>query len=562
MSPAWPMLLMILLLLVASSCGRREEPASKHPPSEIGLLENPDGRMDIAQAASPQMAGGYLVKQDNRMSLGFSRSALWVRLPLAQAPAREPWVLVVAAPWMDRVDFYLPEPDGDWRRQATGLQQPGAAKTAGGFVLRAPDDTPRAGYAYLRLESVLALNAGLRLWPRAEFEEYTLIYAYLFGGLYGVMGAMLIVNLMVFLVTRHRVYLLYVLYLFSIIVHQFCLQGQILILPLSLWPLVPHLSLTVSAFALFFGAAFCRFFLISRVHAPLADRFLIGVQIAASLLLVLALTGRLWWGTWLTHSLAVAGPVAAIVAGIKAMTRGYRPARVYLLAWIVLLLGVMSWGAWSMGWLDTFRPPQITITVAASLESCLLTLALADRVRIIHQERRLLAQRERRYRQLSITDELTGLFNQRYFWSKLPSELGHAHQLGQPLSLLLMDLDDFKHFNDSYGHDAGDKILAEAGKLLRANMRPADSACRYGGEEFALILPGADGRAAQEVAERVRRSLAGSLVRLQEGLALRVTASLGTAQVTPGDNDKTLFKRADQALLLAKTRGKNQVMAG
>ncbi|NWG72865.1 MAG: diguanylate cyclase, partial [Parvularculaceae bacterium] len=502
---AWPALLLALLMLFALFSDRLWDGAKSCPPTEIGYLVDPGGRMSIAQAASPEAAGRYVVKQDNRMSLGFSRSALWLRFALDQAPTSGPWVLVVAAPWMDRIDLFLPDPQKGWQRQSTGLQQPGGSVVVGGFALAAPADAPRSGYAYLRLESVLALNAGLRLWSRAELEHHILVGAYFFGGLYGIMLAMACINFVVFLTIRDRVNLLYVLYLISMIIHQFCLQGQILLLPMPFWPAVPALSLVVSAFVFFFGAAFCRAFLDAKVHAPAADRLLIGAQMAAAVLLVLALTNRLLWGTWLTHSLAVIGPLVAIAAGIRTIKRGYWPARIYLLAWLVLLIGIVGWGAWSMGWLDRLRPRHMTLTVAAALESCLLALALAERVRMVHLERRVLAQRERRYHQLSITDELTGLYNQRYFWNQLASELERAHELGQPLSLLLMDLDDFKGINDRHGHDAGDRILAGVGGLLRENVRPADTACRYGGEEFALILPGADASAAMEVAERVRR---------------------------------------------------------
>jgi diguanylate cyclase (GGDEF)-like protein len=312
---------------------------------------------------------------------------------------------------------------------------------------------------------------------------------------------------------------------------------------------------------MFFGAAFCRSFLNSRVNAPLADLLIIGLEAASGLLVLLALAGLLWWGTWLAHSLAVIGPIVAIFAGVRAWSNGYQPARVYLLAWLVLLMGVMAWGAWSLGWLDRLRPPQMTLTVAAALESCLLTLALAERVRTIQAERRVLAQREQRYHRLSITDELTGLYNQRYFWSKLASESERALQAGRPLSLVLMDLDDFKRLNDAHGHDAGDKVLAEAGRLLRENLRPADTACRYGGEEFALILPGVDGGAAFEVAERVRRTLADLPIAINPSQTVRITASLGAARIAAGDVASTLFKRADRALYEAKARGKNQVAA-
>ncbi len=557
----WTALLIVMLLMAIPACDWDPAIEMRHPPRQIGLLEDTGGRMDINQAASPLLAPRYQIRPGHRMSLGFRRSALWVRIALDQAPATGPWVLEVAAPWMDRVDLYLPKPGGGWSGQSTGLDQPLAANRVSGFALEAPADTPRTGYAYLRLQSVLSLNAGLRLWTHAGFFSHVVTDSYLFGTLYGVLGAMVLVNLMVLLTTRDRAYLLYVLYLLSITAHQICLQGQVLLLPTSVWHLVPELSLVVSASLFFFGAAFCRVFIVTKEHAPLVDRLLQGVQAAALLLLALGLSGQLWWGTWVVHSLALVGPVLAIVAGIKALAHGFRPARFYLVAWVVLLLGAMAWGAWSMGWQVLVPLPRSLITVAAALECVLLSLALADRIGVMQRERRLLAQRERRFRHMSITDDLTGLFNARYLWSKLASEIRHAHELGQPLGLVLLDVDGFKRFNDTYGHIEGDRVLAALGRLMREVVRPADSPCRYGGEEFALVLPGAEGQASREVAERLRETLARLSFRPGDGERVTVTVSLGTAQLLPGDDAGTLVKRADRALYEAKARGKNQTVS-
>ncbi|MBU4564689.1 MAG: sensor domain-containing diguanylate cyclase [Desulfarculus sp.] len=553
-------LLIILMLVVGPACDWDKSPKTKHPPTEVGLLEDSSCQMDITQATSANTASLYQVKHTNRMSLGFCRSPLWVRIPLDQTPAKGRWVLEVAAPWMDRVDLYLPGPQGGWQKQSTGLEQPLASNRQGVFALKAPADSPRSGYAYLRLQSVLSLNAGLHIWSEDAFEINNSTDTFLYGLLYGVMGAMVLINLLVLLTTRDRAYLMYVLYLLSIMAHQFCLQGQILFLPTWVWPLVPSISLVVSALALLFGAAFCRVFLNTKKNAPLADYLIRGYMAASLGLLVLGLLGQIWWGTWVVHSLALVGPMIGIYAGFMALARGFRPARFYLVAWIVLLFGTMSWGAWSMGG-DFLMPlPRSLITVAAALESVLLSLALADRIGMIQRERNVLAQRERRYRQLSTTDELTGLFNSRYFRSKLASEIVHAHELGHPLGLVLLDVDDFKRYNDTYGHTEGDKVLETLGRLLRSAVRPADSPCRYGGDEFAILLPGADNEASRDVCRRISEAMARCVFLPGDGARESVTASLGATQIQPGDDAYSLLKRADRALYQAKDMGKNQTV--
>ena len=559
----WPFLLLVILIPIFSLFYERIWLAS-YPmsPTEIAYLEDPTGRRNITWAAGPDTAGRYIIKKDHRLSLGFSRSTLWIRLDLTQAPQKDEWVLSISAPWMDAIDLYIPDEKNGWRKLSTGLQQPAPFSSVTGFALDPPHPVPHSGFAYLRLQSVLALNADLRLWPEKTFRHGSQIRAYVYGGLFGIMLTMLIINSMVFLGLRDKTYIAYTLYLLCIIIHQFCLQGQILFLPTSFWPFVPMISLVVSAWVFFFGSLFCRYFLNTSTHAPAIDRILLGGQGAALVLLVMALTNQIWWGTWLTHILAAFGPVFGIAAGLQAIKRGYHPARIYLLAWMVMLLGTMAWGAWSLGWLDKFRPPQITLTVAAALESCLLTLALAERVRLVYMERQELARRERQYHQLSITDELTRLFNHRYFWDQLSGEIDQALKLGYPLSLLVMDLDDFKAINDRHGHMVGDHILNRVGELLRHNLRPADTAYRYGGEEFTVILPGANGRAAMEIAERIRRALAEEVFGCPSDPALKVTASLGATQLVPGDSTNTLFNRADRYMYRAKAKGKNKVVCG
>lgn len=553
----WAYALIILLAFLCAACVALPEAKDIHPPAQIALLLDPTGDMDINQASSPELSGQYEIVNRNRVSLGFNRSPVWVRIALDQAPANGPWILDVAAPWMDRLDFFTPKADGGWLKLSSGLQQPCEKHRLGLFCFQVSADSPRKGYAYLRMQSVLSLNAGLRIYSRSAFEEHAIVETYLFGALFGVMAAMLLFNTLVLLATRDRVYLAYILYMCSIIVHQLCLQGQILFLPHSLWHLVPAISLVAAALLILFSGEFILQFLNTKEHAPLIHKILRFLQGLGLVLLVLAISNHIWYGTWLIHSLAIVAPLVAIAAGFRALAKGFRPARYYLLAWCVLLIGSIAWGAWSMG-LNLMLPlPRSLLTIAAALESILLSIALADRIRAIQLERQILAQRERRYRHLSLTDELTGLFNARYFWSKLDSEIMLANQNSESLGLVLLDVDDFKVYNDTYGHTEGDKVLAVLGKLMQKTVRINDSPCRYGGEEFALLLPGADGQAVWEVGERIRLGFAAHEFEPGPGAKVKVTVSLGTAQLQLNEDARSLVKRADGALYEAKAKGKN-----
>jgi diguanylate cyclase (GGDEF)-like protein/PAS domain S-box-containing protein len=171
-----------------------------------------------------------------------------------------------------------------------------------------------------------------------------------------------------------------------------------------------------------------------------------------------------------------------------------------------------------------------------------------------------LRESEKRYKELSITDSLTKLYNSRHFYTNLQLEMERAHRYHRPLALLMIDVDDFKKFNDTYGHLAGDKVLAKTGEVIRNALREADTGYRYGGEEFAVILPETAGPGAVQVAERIRKELAAMPLSLKAKTSRFITASMGVSVLQAKDKLSEFIKRADENLYAAKTEGKNRVI--
>jgi diguanylate cyclase (GGDEF)-like protein len=164
-------------------------------------------------------------------------------------------------------------------------------------------------------------------------------------------------------------------------------------------------------------------------------------------------------------------------------------------------------------------------------------------------------------RRISVTDELTGLYNRRFLRKRLEEEISRARRSQLPLSVVMMDLDHFKNINDSYGHATGDKVLCAVAEVLENSLRHGDIFGRWGGEEFMIFLPGNDREGAEITAERLRAAIAGlDLGHLQPGLAL--TASLGVSIFDGQDTDASahsLVARADKAMYVAKEAGRDQV---
>ncbi|MFT4585161.1 MAG: diguanylate cyclase (GGDEF)-like protein [Gammaproteobacteria bacterium] len=191
-------------------------------------------------------------------------------------------------------------------------------------------------------------------------------------------------------------------------------------------------------------------------------------------------------------------------------------------------------------------------------------LATEELERRLHNERELRAARHRA-EQLSSLDGLTGIANRRYFDEQIKSELGRAFRAHKPVSVVLLDIDCFKQFNDTLGHSAGDDCLAEIGKVLsNFARRDGDTAARFGGEEFVLLLPESDHRAALGIAESLRASIVDrAIAHPASAVAGYVTASFGVATLTPtaDHTPRQLIEAADKALYGAKKAGRNQVVS-
>ena len=182
----------------------------------------------------------------------------------------------------------------------------------------------------------------------------------------------------------------------------------------------------------------------------------------------------------------------------------------------------------------------------------------ANDITDIRREEEQLRRNEKRFRELSIRDELTGIFNARHFFHQLKVEIERSMRYEHKLSLIFMDIDDFKSYNDTYGHLEGDKVLRKIGELIKVSIRNSDIPFRYGGEEFAVVLPETSVFEAVRIAERIRKDFSEMTFDIPGYQGVCRTLSIGVVELREGEGGLDFLKRADMNMYKAKSSGKNR----
>jgi diguanylate cyclase (GGDEF)-like protein len=314
-------------------------------------------------------------------------------------------------------------------------------------------------------------------------------------------------------------------------------------------PLAEAVSLSIYYFAL---TGFCRAFLSVSRWRRLLDGIAVPL-LAANVLALLAQRLYHWPfrgdGT-LAEALQAALLVALFARGVVARAQGFGPSRFYLIAFFCAALGMAVDDLNSHGLLLPHLKLGRAFDTGIALEALLFALALADRNRALSA--------------LVSLDGLTGIANRRSFDGALQRAWNRARRADAALGVLMIDVDHFKRFNDTHGHQAGDEVLRQVAQAVSAAvLRPDDVAARYGGEEFAIVLPLAEGEAARVVGERVRHNVRALAIDYPDSPGGIVTVSVGVASARPdhrGPDPETILASADQALYRAKREGRDRVV--
>lgn len=547
---------------------------------------------DLDTASTWLREGRFAPLPDGRTALGFRNGALWLHARVVNRNADEPrWLLVQNFALADRIDLYARYADGRVVHQTSGDSLPFHLRSVRyrhpNFRIDLPIDEPVD--LFVREQSQNSMQVPLTLYSPLAFAEMLRDAQLAIGLYYGILLALFFYNLALWLILRDASYFWYLFHLSAFGLVLFTLNG------LSfefLWPDSAWLAEKSVPLSICLSQIGVQQF--TRVFLGLRERWPLGERITRALIVYFALLAIV--STWLPYRLtspvtttSVLLSVAWIVAvSIVMLRRKYAPARLFLVAWSMFLLGTAMFAGIAFGVLPKNFFTEYGVQIGSALEMLLLSVALGQRYAALRNEndrivreakqslehkveqrtaelRSALAQLEdahARLRESSQRDALTGLHNRSHFRDRFESLLRQAREHRRPLSLLMIDLDNFKLINDHYGHLIGDECLRWAARTLGHALRPHQDAllARFGGEEFVVVLPGLNLSAAKLVAEDLRQHLREQPFR-SDVHAIRVTASIGVHAIETvafGDIDP-LLQLADQALYRAKADGRDCV---
>ena len=511
--------------------------------------------LTLDQAVDAARQGRFVPAHTAVLTFGIGAKPRWVRL-VVDDPEAQPrdLDLVVDISWLDHISAYFISPSGARSGHVVGDAMPFAEREVPSRVFVMPHAfAPGATEIYLRVDTPDPMVIPVQLAvPQARDKTETLTN-YSYGIIYGYLLGLLAYNTMLYFGLRQARYLLYSIYLTAFVLMNVGYTGHGYA---WLWPEhvswqrwgIPILIVLYSVTGLMFATSFLQ----TRTKFPIAHK-IVWVLIATFIVAMAVTVGLQMQGTAVVVSFASTCLFALTMLwlGVMATASGDVAARYFLLAAITAIVGTVlstlsTWGVipfqvWS------FRAVEFGLLTDATL----LALALAHQLRTTQRARQQADELARR-------DLLTGLTNRRGFFEITGPIWDEAVRNDLTAAVILLDLDHFKQLNDEHGHAVGDAALVQTAKAIQGAARANDIVVRWGGEEFAVFLPGADVDTAVEMAERMRIAIGAIHVSGEKG-EVGLSVSCGVASRSNHQNFDALMVEADQHMFSAKRAGRNLV---
>ncbi|QIK81808.1 GGDEF domain-containing protein [Lysobacter sp. HDW10] len=513
--------------------------------------------LTLKEAESAYAKGLFSASKDDVPNFGHLAPPTWIHLSIHNAETAAPYRIYVAQGWTGRLEAWLRRPDGSVQTWHAGLRE-----------LPAKDLRPGVGFGFdtelqtgtselfIRVNSNASAALDMRVVPMpltAAMESRAEAWN---GSVHGFLLALILTYALLWAALKDKAQGRYVLY---VTMYLFMHVGYSGVGSLWLWPNDSHVAraMILSGMALFAssGLWFSREFLDSRSWAPKLD-----FKLKWMTRIVLTFMGTVIAFDFDRIALLLSFPflmlftLLEVCLGILAVRKKRDLAGIFLIASSCRLTGLVITSQAVVGRIPfndyTFRAVEIGVLIEATLWAMALGLRLR-RDRIDHVTAMRLAQ----------SDPLTGLFNRRGFLNVAKPKIEHCQKMGLPVALIMADLDHFKTVNDIHGHEAGDAVLIEAAQRFKGAARSADVVCRWGGEEFLILMCGMSRENAIDFAERLRAVLAEKPIVLPDKQLANLTTSVGVVVDSESQHAlEDLLHYVDAALYSAKEAGRDCVI--
>ncbi|WP_293268862.1 diguanylate cyclase [Neptunomonas sp.] len=511
----------------------------------INILEDSSKKLTYQDFSKPEVLQQFK-PLDKAANFGFSESVWWVKLKIVNNDKQSQKVTIRQNyPLIDYVDFHSQQINGIWTSYSTGDRRDFSTRPINFKDFLFPVDlaAKTETIVFMRFESSGPINIGLDLQSETSLFDAVssnhLITGIYFGGLL----ILIFYNLLLFVAIKDRTFIYYLLYLASYGLFFAVMNGLAF---QYFWPKNPWLAnqslIILLSLSLIWSLQFSRSILSIREISPISNHITSGLITISVISLLISPFTPYKLIIIPISIITILCTIQLMAMGFVALSKGSKPALYYLIAWSTLLIGIFTYMLKSFGVLPHNTLTQNGQQLGSLIEMVLLSIAMSSKVS--------------EFKKGSYMDSLTNLPNRRFFDERVLKEFEHSHNKKEGLlSLLIIDVDNFKQYNDTYGHKQGDEALKFVGRKLQSTARKNTIPCRYGGEEFAVILPKTSAEQAAVVAERIRHSIEKENFQRRN---LTVSVGIATLEESNFSSHHLLFEAADQALYCAKANGRNR----
>lgn len=571
-SRAFVRLWLLLCLAFCTVCAQAEAPRIELPVQ--GVIADLKSRALVLPDPEQRYSAAELMATDPGFepfdaSLNQTAPPSWLKLELVAHPdANSNHVLRVSRRFFARFDLYTEAPDGRLVQRSATVNEVIDARTVGReFIFDLALDPGQPTTLLIHVEAYQGSLQPLELWLQdgASFAENQATTYLVFGLIFGVLFALIFHNFILYLNLRQPGHLFYVLAMSSMLLLLGIDSGMLqnYLLPEFLLGAVARINVLLVALLVATHFLFFRVFTSARDYSPRLVAFTTAMVALTAVLAVVQLLapGALFIGmATITQLLAVSIFFLMLIGAWKAGRKGAVEGYIFLIAWGIYVVSALVRTLLSLDF--AIRNPvfEYLMYFAAVAEASILALGLAYRVRVLYQRHATALREQHKAAMLANTDSLTQAYNRRFLQSYLGNLLNERDHGSLDRAVLILDLDNFKHANDTYGHAAGDIILRELVRRCRSVLAEDEVICRLGGDEFVIVMRDQESRRARVVADEIVQALARRPFRYEQQ-DIPITTSIGMVScISASSTFSEVLRMADQALYQAKQAGRNQAV--